>query len=155
MEIRRGRILDDGSAFFGPEESPELKGRKEKIISEWTNQDWETIRKLGDQLRAASRDGKGDDIDFMIVSPRTKDFESQLQYRRKGSNDEWNSFIVRNKTEAQISNLEPGTEYEVRIRQRFIEDDGTVGPWSDWSELINIKTKLVEEDSNSNYIGQV
>ena len=145
MEIRRARILDDGSAFFGPEESPELKGRKEKSISEWTDQDWETMKRLGHQLKQVTEGGKDDDIEFMIVTPRKKDFESQIQYRKKGSEDEWNSFTVRNRNEAQINNLEPDTEYEVRVRNRFIEDDGTPGPWEDWQELAPLRTRPTEK----------
>ena len=85
----------------------------------------------------------------MIVTPRKKDFESQIQYRKKGLGDEWNSFIVRNRNEAQINNLEPDTEYEVRVRNRFIEDDGTLGPWEDWQELTPVKTQPIEKMVNA------
>ena len=98
------------------------------------------MRRLGDKLKQVTGGGKDDDIEYMIVTPQKKDFESQIQYRKKGSK-EWNSFIIRNRNEAQLTNLEPDTEYEIRVRNRFIEDDGTSGPWESWEELDPLKTQ--------------
>ena len=142
--MARARILEDGTAYFGPEDTLELEGKEEKPKVDWTQADRETFNKLLDTIRQLVEEGE--DIYDVRVKPKRMDFETELNYRKKGSDDTfWEKKIVRNKTNTQISDLEADTEYELRLRQRFIKEDGTPMEWGQWEPTRIMRTKPAPE----------
>ena len=138
--MARARIFEDGTAYFGPEDEIEVKEKKEKPRSEWTEADRKTFDQLTDAVRRLVEEGK-DFYDVRVKSER-RNYDTELNYRKRGDNDSsWKKKIVRNQTQTEISELEAGTEYELRIRHRFIREDGTPMEWGEWEPTRIIRTE--------------
>ena len=141
--MARARIFEDGMAYFGPDYSPEIANKREKPRENWTEEDWNTFRKLIESIEQLTE--AGETFDEVQVKPKYRDFETEINHREKkynGTEYAWSKEIVANQTQFQMTGLKPDTEYEWKIRQRFINEDGTPpSDWGPWSEIRTFRTK--------------